>query len=91
MYNMNKNDDLELAHLQSGFPSSWFLVELEFGNAGFWREGKTGVPREKPLVAKERFNNKLHPHMASTSGRKNVLRIPYRRLKAILEAAVTGC
>ena len=26
-------------------------IELEFGNGGFWREGKTGVPGEKPLGA----------------------------------------
>ena len=31
-------------------------------------EGKTGVPGEKPLGAKEKTNNKLNPHMASTSG-----------------------
>ena len=38
-----------MAHPQSGFSSTWFLVELEFGNVGFWGEGKTGVPGEKPL------------------------------------------
>ena len=48
--------------------STWFLVELEFGNFGFWGEGKTGVPGEKPLGARERTNNKLNPHMASTPG-----------------------
>ena len=47
---------------------AWFLVELEFGNVGFWGEGKTGVLREKPPGAKERINNKLNPRMASTSG-----------------------
>ena len=26
-------------------------IELEFGNVGFWGEGKTGVPGEKPLGA----------------------------------------
>ena len=26
-------------------------IELEFGNAGFWGEGKTGEPGEKPLGA----------------------------------------
>ena len=46
----------------------WFLVELEFGHVGFWGEGKTGVPGEKPLGAKEKTNNKLKPHMASTPG-----------------------
>ena len=62
------NNDLEVAHPQSGSSSTWFLVELEFGNDGFWGEGKTGVPGENPLGAKERTNNKLHPHMASTPG-----------------------
>ena len=33
-------------------------VELGFGNVGFWREGKTGVPAEKPPGAKEITNNK---------------------------------
>ena len=53
------NNDLEVAHLQSVSSSTWFLVELEFGNVGFWGDGKTGVPGEKPLGAKERTNNKL--------------------------------
>ena len=26
-----------------------FQVELEFGSVGFWRERKTGAPREKTL------------------------------------------
>ena len=30
----------------------------------------SGVPEEKPLGAKERTNNKLNPHMASTPGFK---------------------
>ena len=60
------NNDLEVAHPQSGSSSTWFLVELEFGNVGFWGEGKTGVPGENPFRAKERTNNKLKPHMEST-------------------------
>ena len=44
---MNKiNNDLEVAHPQSGSWSTWFLIELEFANVGFWGEGKTGVPGE---------------------------------------------
>ena len=62
------NNDLQVAHPQSGSSSTWFLVELEFGNVGFWGEGKTGVPGEKALGAKERTNNKLNPHMATTPG-----------------------
>ena len=35
---------------------------------GFWGEGKTRVPGEKPLGARERTENKLNLHMASRSG-----------------------
>ena len=59
-------NDLEVAHPQSGSSSTWFLVELEFGNVGFWGEGKTRVAGEKPLPGRERTNNKFNPHMAST-------------------------
>ena len=45
-----------------------FQIELEFESVGFQGEGKTGVPRGKPLAARERTNNKLNPHMASTPG-----------------------
>ena len=45
-----------------------FQIELEFGSVGFLGEGKTGVPGEKPLGAKERTNNKLNPHMATLVG-----------------------
>ena len=56
-----KSNDLEVAHLPSGTSSTWFLVELEFGNVGFRREETTGVPGEKPLVAKEPNEEKLNP------------------------------
>ena len=59
------NNNLQVAHPHSGSSSTWFLVELEFGNVGFWGEGKTGVPGEKPLGTRERTNSKLKPHMAS--------------------------
>ena len=59
---------MEVAHQYSGSSSTWFLVELEFGNVGFLGEGKTRVPGEKPLGARERTNNKLNPHMASDPG-----------------------
>ena len=36
----HNNNDLEVAHLQSGSSSTWFLVELEFGNVGFEERGK---------------------------------------------------
>ena len=32
-----------------------FQIELEFRYVGFWGEGKTGLPGEKPLRAKERI------------------------------------
>ena len=43
-------------------------IELKFESVDFYGEGKTGVPGEKPLGAKERTNNKLNPHMPSTPG-----------------------
>ena len=59
--------DWEVAHRHGGSSSTWYLVELEFGNVGFWGEGKTGVPEEKPaLGVKERTNNKLNPHGVDT-------------------------
>ena len=61
---------MEVAHPQSGSSSTLFLVELEFANVGFEGEGKTGVPGEKPLGAKERTNNKLNPHMELKPGFK---------------------
>ena len=39
--------------------SGTFQIELEFRSVGFWGEGKTGVPGEKPLGARTRTNNKL--------------------------------
>ena len=47
---------------------SCIRIELEFGNVGFWGEGKTGVPGEKPLGAEKRTNNKLNPHMTPRPG-----------------------
>ena len=43
-------------------------IELEFGNVGFFGEGKTGVPGEKPLGARTRTNNKLNPNMTPGLG-----------------------
>ena len=38
---------LEVAHPQSGSSPTWFLVELEFGNVGFFEvRGKLGHPEE---------------------------------------------
>ena len=40
------NGDLEVAHPQSGSLSTSFLVELEFRNVGFWKEGKPEYPEK---------------------------------------------
>ena len=45
-------------------------IEFEFRNVGFLREGKTGVPGEKPLGARTRTNNKLNPHLTPGPGVK---------------------
>ena len=37
-----------------------FQIELEFESVGFEGEGKSGVPREKPLGARERTNKLTH-------------------------------
>ena len=58
---VDKSNDLEVAHPPSGTSSTWFLVELEFGNVGFRREETTGVPGEKPLGVKEPNEEKLNP------------------------------
>ena len=43
-------------------PDSWSNWNLEM--LDFEERGKTGVPGEKPLGARERTNNKLNPHTA---------------------------
>ena len=58
---MKKCKDLEATHPLSGTSSTWFLIELEFGNVGFRREETTGVPGETPLGAKEPNEEKLNP------------------------------
>ena len=45
---------------------SWLNWNLEM--SVFEEREKTGLPGEKPLGAKDRTNNKLNPHMASTPG-----------------------
>ena len=47
-------------------PDSWSNWNLKM--LVFEERGKTRVPGEKPLGAKERTNSKLNPHMASTPG-----------------------
>ena len=57
----SENQPLEVARPHSDPSFALFLVELEFGNVSFWREGKTGVPGEKPNRTREKTNNKLNP------------------------------
>ena len=47
-----------------------FRTELEFRNVGFCGEGKTRVPREKPLGAEKRTNNNLQPTYHVESGNR---------------------
>ena len=57
------NNDLKVAHPHCASLSTWFLVELEFGNVSFWGEGKTGVPGEKPSwQGREPTTNSTHIH-----------------------------
>ena len=60
--NINK-DDLEVGHPHNVVLCLPFLVELDFGNVGFGEEGKTPVPREKHLEAREKTNHKLNLHI----------------------------
>ena len=56
------NNDLEVVHPLSGSSSTWFLVELEFENVGFWGEEK----REYSEYRREPTTNSTN--MASTLG-----------------------
>ena len=55
---------------QSGYSSAEIWIELEFGNVGFLRRGKTGVPGGKPQSRSREENhyNKLNPRIASRPG-----------------------
>ena len=70
-----------MAPPQSGYLSAEIWIKLEFGNVGFWEEGKTGVAGGKPEKpgenrssrgktsrSREENQNKLNPHMASSPG-----------------------
>ena len=48
------------------YNSKFFTNQIK-SNVGFWREGKTRVPREKPLRAEYR-TNKLRPPMTPSPG-----------------------
>ena len=48
-------------------------IEFEFANGGFWGEGKTGVPGEKPLGTRKRTNNKeTQPTYDAGSGNRTL-------------------
>ena len=58
-----------MAHPFCSSSSTCFLNELEFGIVGFWGEGTTGIPGEKPPEERERTIDKLlDPHMLSMPG-----------------------
>ena len=57
---LNNDLDLEAAHPQSGSSSS-IPGRIGIWKYWFWGDKKTGIPREKPLRARERTNNKLNP------------------------------
>ena len=63
---INNNKNFAVAPSQSGYSSTEIWIELEFGNVGFWGDGKSGVPGEKSLGAEKRPNNKLNPYIASS-------------------------
>ena len=63
LFNNNDDDDLKVAHPQSGSSSTRFLIKLEFGNIGFWGEGKTGVSREKTARSKGENQQQTQPHI----------------------------
>ena len=46
-----------------------FQIELELENIGFWGEGTTGVPGDKPLEARK-WTDKFNPHMMPCPGIK---------------------
>ena len=43
-------------------------IELEFGNVGFWGEGKTGVPGEKTHRARTKNQQQTQPTYDAESG-----------------------
>ena len=47
-----------------------FQIELEFRNAGFWGEGKTGVPGEKPLGARRENQQQTQSTYNAGSGNR---------------------
>ena len=61
LFNHNNDDDLKVAHPQSGSSSTRFLIKLEFGNVGFWGEGKSGVPGEKTSRSKGENQQQTQP------------------------------
>ena len=69
-------------------------IKSEFGNVGFWGEGKTGVPGEKLLQAKKRTDNKLNLHDARSGNRTRVTLVggecaPAPRLSPQVKCQVT--
>ena len=61
------NNDLEVAHPQSGSSSTWFLVELEFGNVGFWG-GENRSSRRKTSWSKGENQQQTQPTYGIDAG-----------------------
>lgn len=51
---IQRDNNLEEANLHSRSSSTWFLVALEFGNVGYWGEGRTGVLGGPPFSVEEK-------------------------------------
>ena len=86
-WNEKKNCFLRV-HMSSFKRFRAFQIELEFGSVGFWGEGKTGVPGEKPLGARERTNNKLNPQFPD---RLLVLNSSDLWIRVEIDDTVSGC
>ena len=63
LFNNNNDDDLKVAHPQSGSSSTRFLIKLEFGNVGFW-----GVPGEKTSRSKGENQQQTQPTFGVDAG-----------------------
>ena len=62
------NNDLEVAHPHSGSSSTWLLVELEFGDAGFWGEGENRSTWRKTSRSKGENQQQTQPTYGIDAG-----------------------
>ena len=62
-------NDVEVAHPDSGSSSTWFLVELEFGNVGFfWGEGEPEYREKKTSQSKGENRQQTQPTYGVDAG-----------------------